>query len=271
MIAMIAFLRKAERTEVLPFVHGGWLSALVAGGLTWVAATYLIGISGAGRELVEGFGSLFAALVLLSVGIWMHGKSQAGEWQRYIQKTMQHALSRRSAWFLFGLAFLVVYREVFETIFLRGALDSGACRPIGGAASAVVLLANRLGDAALQSPAADWNILRVQLDPDRHSCRRSGREGHFGPPGSRSAGHHPASGPAPRSDSGHCTSTRAGGSANPHTRPDHAGLLAQQNERPASADAASRIRLAALRSQESDMIDRRSILGGAMLGAGALG
>ena len=142
-IAMIAFLRKAERTEVLPFVHGGWLSALVAGGLTWVAATYLIGISGAGRELVEGFGSLFAALVLLSVGIWMHGKSQAGEWQRYIQKTMQHALSRRSAWFLFGLAFLVVYREVFETILFFAALwtQGHADAIFVGAASAIVLLA----------------------------------------------------------------------------------------------------------------------------------
>ena len=142
-IAMIAFLRKAERTEVLPFVHGGWLSALGAGALTWVAATYLIGVSGAGRELVEGFGSLFAALVLLSVGIWMHGKSQAGEWQRYIRKTMQHALSRRSAWFLFGLAFLVVYREVFETILFFAALwtqgHTGAI--FAGSASAVVLLA----------------------------------------------------------------------------------------------------------------------------------
>ena len=142
-IAMIAFLRKAERTEVLPFVHGGWLSALVAGGLTWVAATYLIGVSGAGRELVEGFGSLFAALVLLSVGIWMHGKSQAGEWQRYIRKTMQHALSRRSAWFLFGLAFLVVYREVFETILFFAALwtQGHADAIFAGSASAVVLLA----------------------------------------------------------------------------------------------------------------------------------
>ena len=142
-IAMIAFLRKAERTEVLPFVHGGWLSALGAGALTWVAATYLIGVSGAGRELVEGFGSLFAALVLLSVGIWMHGKSQAGEWQRYIQKTMQHALSRRSAWFLFGLAFLVVYREVFETILFFAALWSQGHTDaiLAGAAAAIVLLA----------------------------------------------------------------------------------------------------------------------------------
>ncbi|MEQ9662599.1 MAG: FTR1 family protein [Parasphingopyxis sp.] len=142
-IAMIAFLRKAERTEVMPFVHSGWLLALAAGALTWVVATYLIGVSGAGRELVEGFGSIFAALVLLSIGIWMHGKSQAGEWQRYIQKTMRHALSRRSAWFLFGLAFLVVYREVFETILFFAALwtQGHTDAILAGAASAIVLLA----------------------------------------------------------------------------------------------------------------------------------
>jgi len=76
-IAMIAFLRKADRAEALPYVHGGWIAALVAGAGTWAIATYAIGISGASRELTEGFGSLLAAVILLSVGIWMHGKSQA--------------------------------------------------------------------------------------------------------------------------------------------------------------------------------------------------
>src|SRR3546814_4230994 len=61
-VAMIAFLRKAERQDVLAYVHGGWASALAAGVATWVAATYLITISGASRELTEGFGALFAAV-----------------------------------------------------------------------------------------------------------------------------------------------------------------------------------------------------------------
>jgi high-affinity iron transporter len=121
-IAMIAFLRKADREDALPYVHGGWVAALLAGVLTWVAATYLIGISGASRELTEGFGSIIAAIVLLTVGIWMHGKSQADEWQRYIREKLGKALSRGSAWFLFGLSFLVVYREVFETILFYAAL-----------------------------------------------------------------------------------------------------------------------------------------------------
>ena len=142
-VAMIAFLRKAERTEVLPYVHGGWAGALGAGLLTWVVATYAIGISGASRELTEGFGSLFAAVVLLSVGIWMHGKAQADQWQRYIRQKMTNALSGRSAWFLFGLAFVVVYREVFETILFYAALwtqgNGGAL--LAGAGAAVAILA----------------------------------------------------------------------------------------------------------------------------------
>ena len=141
-VAMIAFLRKADRGEMVRHVHSGWVVALIAGGITWVIATFVIGVSGASRELTEGFGSLFAAIVLLSVGIWMHGKSQAGEWQRYITETLGKALSRSSAWFLFGLAFIVVYREVFETILFYAALTAQGSGSVilAGAGSAVFVL-----------------------------------------------------------------------------------------------------------------------------------
>ena len=142
-VAMIAFLRKTERTEVLGFVHGGWVAALAAGVASWFIATYFIGISGASRELTEGFGSLFAAVILVTVGIWMHGKSSAEAWQRYIKEKMTHALSRRSGWFLFLLAFVVVYREVFETILFYAALwaQGNGLAMLGGAATAAALLA----------------------------------------------------------------------------------------------------------------------------------
>lgn len=142
-VAMIAFLRKAERQDVLPYVHGGWAAALLAGVLTWAAATWLIDIGGAQREVTEGLGGLFAAAVLLSVGIWMHGKSQADAWQSYIQAKLSRALSRGSAWFLFLLAFVVVYREVFETILFFAALwnKDTAAAVLGGAGSAAAALA----------------------------------------------------------------------------------------------------------------------------------
>lgn len=121
-VAMIAFLKKAGRRDVLPVVHAGWISALVAGGLTWFAATYLVEISGASRELTEGYSSLFAAVMLLSVGIWMHQKSLAGRWQAYIRDKLSAALNRQSAIMLFVLAFVTVYREVFETVLFYAAL-----------------------------------------------------------------------------------------------------------------------------------------------------
>jgi high-affinity iron transporter len=54
----------------------------------------------------------------------MHGKGQADEWQRYIKQRMDRALSKGSAWFLFSLAFIAVYRELFETILFYAALSA---------------------------------------------------------------------------------------------------------------------------------------------------
>lgn len=153
-VAMIGFLRKAERADALPFVHAGWIAALAAGALTWGVATYAIAVSGASRELTEGVGSLLAAGVLLSVGLWMHGKSHADAWQRYVRQKMSRALSRRSAWFLFLLSFVVVYREAFETILFYAALWSqgNGAAVLAGAGFAVAALA-----------AIAWAMLRVGL------------------------------------------------------------------------------------------------------------
>lgn len=142
-VGMLAFLKKGGRPDMVRPVHYGWTSALVAGAATWLAATTLISISGATRELTEGFGSVFAALVLLFVGIWMHGKGQADEWQRYIKQRMDHALSKGSAWFLFSLAFIAVYRELFETILFYAALsaEGNAGAVVAGALAGAAALA----------------------------------------------------------------------------------------------------------------------------------
>ena len=142
-VAMITFLIRAERRELLRYVHGGWIIALLGGVATWWAATHFISISGAGRELTEGFGSLLAAVILLFVGVWMHSKAQAGAWQRYVKEKLDRALSRGSAWLLFGLSFVAVYREVFETIIFYAAIGSqgNGAAMLAGIAVASALLA----------------------------------------------------------------------------------------------------------------------------------
>lgn len=142
-IGMITFLKKTDNPNALRHVHRGWISALFAGVLTWVVATYLIGISGASREVTEGIGSVLAAVVLLSVGLWMHQKSSAGKWQDYLKGKLSAAVSSRSAWALFALAFIAVYREVFETVLFYSALaaDGNSGALIAGFFTAVLLLA----------------------------------------------------------------------------------------------------------------------------------
>lgn len=142
-VAMLAFLRKAERGDMLRYVHAGWVGALAMGAVTWATATYFVSISGASREVTEGLSSLFAAFVLLSVGMWMHQKSMAGAWQQYLHDRLSTALSRKSAWFMFGLSFIAVYREVFETILFYAALweQGNHDAVLGGLVSGAVVLA----------------------------------------------------------------------------------------------------------------------------------
>lgn len=142
-VAMLAFLKKAERSDVVTYVHAGWIAALVAGGITWAVATYLVGVSGASRELTEGVSSLFAAVVLLGVGMWMHQKSLAGRWQVYLKEKLSSALNKRTAWFLFSLAFIAVYREVFETVLFYAALwtEGNGSSLLAGLGVGIILLA----------------------------------------------------------------------------------------------------------------------------------
>lgn len=121
-IALMTVLVKTERKDALKYVHLGWISALIAGGATWVAAQSLITISGANREVMEGVAALLAALVLLYVGIWMHSKTHADHWQAYIQKHINANLKAGTLWGLAALAFIAVYREVFETVLFYEAL-----------------------------------------------------------------------------------------------------------------------------------------------------
>ena len=151
--AMIAFLLKTDRRDALKYVHAGWGIALFAGLITWVFSSYLITISGATREMTEGATALFAAGVLLYVGLWMHRNANAKRWNRYLQDKVQSALNTRALWMLCLIAFLAVYREVFEVIlfyqalWVQVAVDARSSVFYGGAVAAALLVATTWGMA----------------------------------------------------------------------------------------------------------------------------
>jgi high-affinity iron transporter len=144
--AIIAFVVKTGRRDALLWVHAGWIVALALGAVTWVAATFLIEISGANRELTEGVTALLAAAVLLYVGYWLHGKSYAQAWNRFIREHVGQALAKRTLWAMAAVSFLAVYREMFEIVLFYQALwvqagDSGHPAVLAGMGAAALGLA----------------------------------------------------------------------------------------------------------------------------------
>jgi len=144
--ALAAFLVKTKRRDGLLYIHIGWIAALVLGVATWWASVSLIDISGASREITEGVAALVATVVLLYVGFWMHDKTSAAKWKKFIDDSMHKALTSGTLWTLAGLSFIAVYREAFETILFYQALwaqtdEAGKTMGLSGFVSAAALLA----------------------------------------------------------------------------------------------------------------------------------
>ena len=140
--AILAFLRNTGQQSAVRSVNIGWGLALIAGFATWALAAYVINVGGAQRELLEGCTALFAAVMVLWLGVWMHDRRHAAAWQDYIKSSLVSGGGR------FGfamLAFFSVYRELFEVILFYETLwlqagPAGHQAVLAGGATALVLL-----------------------------------------------------------------------------------------------------------------------------------
>ncbi|WP_439857617.1 FTR1 family protein [Pseudomonas syringae] len=140
--AILAFLRNTGQQSAVRSVNIGWSLALLAGLATWALAAYVIDVSGAQRELLEGATALFASVMVLWLGVWMHDRRHAAAWQDYVKSSLVGGGGR------FGfalLAFFSVYRELFEVILFYETLwlqagPAGHDAVLAGGATALVLL-----------------------------------------------------------------------------------------------------------------------------------
>ena len=140
--AILAFLRNTGQQSAVRSVNVGWALALLAGFGTWALAAYVIDVGGAQRELLEGCTALFASVMVLWLGVWMHDRRHAAAWQNYIRSSLVGGGGR------FGfalLAFFSVYRELFEVILFYETLwlQAGPAAHnavLAGGATALVLL-----------------------------------------------------------------------------------------------------------------------------------
>ena len=80
---------------------------------------------------------LVAVVVLFWVSYWLISKTEAKRWQEFVQEKVESALSTGKYVALGSLAFLVVFREGFETVLFYQALVMGAAREAVGYAPVV--------------------------------------------------------------------------------------------------------------------------------------
>lgn len=143
-LAALNSFKEGEKAKI--YVHSGWIIAVVLGVISFFFVGKLIDMGSHMRELLEGFGALLAVVILLSVSFWLHDKSNAVSWSRYVREKLSKHLSSNSLWSVAILSFIVVFREAFESVIflssltMSGGKESGWAVLAGTVFSALIII-----------------------------------------------------------------------------------------------------------------------------------
>lgn len=117
-MALFSAMQAAQQKRGQRWVVGGAVIGLTASlVLAWALVRFLpSNLAGSTREVLEGVVGLFAVVMMLFVGIWLHGKSSAAAWKTFLHKHSTAAVTAGSFLSLATLSFLAVFREGAETV-----------------------------------------------------------------------------------------------------------------------------------------------------------
>ena len=117
-MALVTTLKAAKMRKGLKWVYGGAFAGIVAS----LLIAYILQIafpavtSGTNREIIEGAVGIFAVIMMILIGIWLHSKSSVKKWNTFMESQMQTVTKTESFLSMFALSFLAVFREGAETI-----------------------------------------------------------------------------------------------------------------------------------------------------------
>lgn len=148
---VLAYLQKAGQARLKPWVYGGIAAGLLASLLVGAGFGWFLWVFGASRgiytpvfkPLLQGIFSLAAIVMLSWMLIWM--TQQSRQLKAQVEGAVSTSLTTDTGagWGIFGLIFLAVLREGFETVlFLAAKMPQGwlpIVGAIGGIIAAVVL------------------------------------------------------------------------------------------------------------------------------------
>jgi high-affinity iron transporter len=142
--ALLAYLKRDGNTKAQKWIWSGAAVGLVASIALAVILTYTISraASGGAREMIEGITGLVAVIMMLTIGRWLHSKSNTANWNNYVGRQVDGALAKGNLWSLSSVAALAILREGAETtIFYVGMAPSiKVSQLLLGIGSALVIL-----------------------------------------------------------------------------------------------------------------------------------
>ena len=117
-MALVTTLKAAKMKKVLKWVYTGAVMGILASLAIAVLLQFLFPAvsSGSNREIIEGAVGIFAVLMMIMVGIWLHSKSSIKKWNDFMESQMKAVTATGSFISMFALSFLAVFREGAETI-----------------------------------------------------------------------------------------------------------------------------------------------------------
>ncbi|MEC0241707.1 FTR1 family iron permease [Paenibacillus dokdonensis] len=143
--ALLSYLKRSGNSAGRKYIWSGAGTGFVLSIILAVVLTYTISqaASGSAREMIEGITGLVAVIMMITVGQWLHNKSNTKAWNQYVGKQVSNALAKGSLWSLFSVALLAILREGAETtIFYVGMASSiPMLQLILGVVIALVILA----------------------------------------------------------------------------------------------------------------------------------
>lgn len=117
-MALVTTLKAAKMKKGLKWVYTGAVMGILASLAIAVLLQFLFPAvsSGSNREIIEGAVGIFAVLMMIMVGIWLHSKSSIKKWNDFMDSQMKAVTATGSFISMFALSFLAVFREGAETI-----------------------------------------------------------------------------------------------------------------------------------------------------------
>jgi high-affinity iron transporter len=143
-LAILGVLRKVNIPQAARWIHLGWIAAIAVGMISWFFTDSLMQWSAAERELMEGLIGIFAVGILLYLGYWLHGKTEAGKWKAFVEERILTLVNRNNLIGLSAFSFIVVFREAFESVLFISSLSAG-----GEGDSKIGILIGFIGSALL--------------------------------------------------------------------------------------------------------------------------